>query len=508
MEEVNTNVLVDCGATGDFIDEGFVKRSKIPTRKLSQSIPVYNFNGSPNEAGSITKVTNMIMTYKGHSERILLAVMQLRKQDTILGMTWLKKHNPEIDFTISSVKLTRCSPRCCTGCQDEAREECCTSKAQAQVINACHTGPLPAFVEDADDKDDDDQVPELEGFVEYEYEEGDRIWAASIPPAPEYIRATASVSQRLAKAFQKNSSPRDYEKHIPEHICGFNDVFSKDSFDELPESKPWDHAIKLVPEANTSKGCKVYPLSVTEKKELNAFLKENLNSSRICPSKSLMASPVFFVKKKCGGLRLVQDYRLLNAMTVKNKYPLLLILELIAKLQGVKYFTKLDVRWGFNNVRIKEGDEWKAAFRTNRGLFKLLVMYFGLMNSPATFQTMLDDIFEELISKGNVVVYLDDILIFTETLEEHRAIKQRVLELMRKHKLYLKPEKCEFEKTTIEYLSVVISENCISMDPVKIAGVQEWPAPTNKKEVQSFLGLYEFLPSVHQGLLESCPPTL
>ena len=128
-----------------------------------------------------------------------------------------------------------------------------------------------------------------------------------------------------------------------------------------------------------------------------------------------MAAPVFFVKKKDGKLRLVQDYRALNAMTVKNKYPLPLIPELIAKLRGAKYFTKLD-------VRIKEGDEWKAAFQTNRGLYEPLVMFFGLTNSPATFQTMMDDIFEDLISEGVVVVYLDNILIFTETLEEHRKV--------------------------------------------------------------------------------------
>jgi len=125
-------------------------------------------------------------------------------------------------------------------------------------------------------------------------------------------------------------------------------------------------------------------------------------------------------------------------------------------------------------------------------LFEPLVMYFGLTNSPATFQTMMDDIFEELISEGNVVVYLDDILIFTDDLEQHRALERRVLELMRKHKLYLKPEKCEFQKTTIEYLGVIISHNRVSMDPVKIAGVQEWPAPMNKKEVQSFLGFTNF----------------
>jgi hypothetical protein len=201
-----------------------------------------------------------------------------------------------------------------------------------------------------------------------------------------------------------------------------------------------------------------------------------------------MASPVFFIKKKDGILRLVQDYRALNAMTIKNKYPL----PLIAKLRGTKYFTKLDVRWGFNNVRIKEGDEWKAAFRTNRGLFKSLIMFFSLTNSPAMFQMMMDEIFEDLISEGVVMVYLDNILIFMEMLEEHRAVTRRVMEVLKRHKLYLCPDKCEFEKTTIKYLRVIISHNSVAMDPVKVAGVTEWPAPTNKKEVQSSLGFTNF----------------
>jgi len=205
-----------------------------------------------------------------------------------------------------------------------------------------------------------------------------------------------------------------------------------------------------------------------------------------------MAAPVFFVKKKDGKLRLVQDYRALNTMTMKNKYPLLLIPELIAKLRRAKYFMKLDVRWGFNSVGIKEGDEWKAAFRTNCSLYEPLVMFFSLTNSPATFQTMMDDIFEDLILEGVVMVYLDDILIFTETLEEHWKITRRILELLEKHKLYLCPDKCKFEKTTIEYLRVIISHNSVVMDPVKITGVTEWPAPANKKEVQSFLRFTSF----------------
>src|SRR6266446_3410936 len=141
---------------------------------------------------------------------------------------------------------------------------------------------------------------------------------------------------------------------------------------------------------------------------------------------------------------------------------------------------------------MKEGDEWKAAFQTNGGLFEPLVMFFGLANSPAMFQTMMDDIFKELITDGVVVVYLDDILIFMETLEEHWKVTCRVLELLEKNKLYLCPDKCELKQTTVEYLRVIISHNSVAMDPVKVAGVAEWPGLTNKKEVQSFLGFTNF----------------
>ena len=177
-----------------------------------------------------------------------------------------------------------------------------------------------------------------------------------------------------------------------------------------------------------------------------------------------MASPFFFVKKKDGKLRPIQDYRKLNEMTIKNRYPLPLISELVNKLRGAKYFTKLDIRWGYNNVRIREGDEWKAAFRTNRGLFEPLVMFFSLTNSPATFQTMMNDILRELINEGKVIVYLDDILISTDNLEEHRALTKRVLKILQDNKLFLKPEKmpsCFSRALPAARLTSIIS--CCSM---------------------------------------------
>ena len=192
------------------------------------------------------------------------------------------------------------------------------------------------------------------------------------------------------------------------------------------------------------KDCKVYPLNVKEQEKLDKFLEEHLKSGWIRPSKSPCTAPFFFVKKKDGSLRPVQDYWWLNKATIKKKYPLPLIQELIDKVQEAKYFTKLNIRWRYNNVRIREGDEWKAAFQTNRGLFEPLVMYFGMCNSPTTFQLMMDMLFCELIISGKIVIYMDDILIFTQTIEEHRSIVQQVLQILANNKLSLYPKKYKF----------------------------------------------------------------
>jgi hypothetical protein len=207
-------------------------------------------------------------------------------------------------------------------------------------------------------------------------------------------------------------------------------------------------------------------------------------------SNSPLRALVFFIKKKDGKLHFVQDHRALKAITRKNRYPLPLINDLIHQLKDVHYFTMLDVRWRYNNVCIHEGNKWKAAFPTNRGLFD--VMYFGLTNSPATFQTMMNQIFQDLITEGVISMYLDDILIFTNSLEEHCRITCLVLDCMHKHKLYLQPEKYEFEKVRIEYLGIIVSHNKVEMDPVKIAGVADWLTPSNKKEVQSLVGFVNF----------------
>jgi len=172
------------------------------------------------------------------------------------------------------------------------------------------------------------------------------------------------TSQKLAEGACQSVEAQKEPFIPPDCVREFESVFAKKDFDILLEHRQWDHAIELIPGLEP-KLSKVYPLSPVEQKELDSFLEENLRTGRICLSKSPMAAPVFFIKKKDGSLQLVQDYRVLNSMTVKNKYPLPLISELVSQLCRARYFTKLDVRWGFNNVCIKPRDEWKVAFRTN-----------------------------------------------------------------------------------------------------------------------------------------------
>jgi len=280
------------------------------------------------------------------------------------------------------------------------------------------------------------------------------------------------TSQHLAEGTRCSVETQAAATSLSAYVAEFRSVFAKEDFDILPEHRKWDHAIELIPRVEP-KSSKVYPLSPLEQVKLNAFLEENLHTERIRPSKSPIAAPMFFIKKKDSLLCLVQDYHALNTITVKNRYLLPLISELISQLRGARYFTKLDVHWGFNNVCIKPGDEWKAAFCTNYGLFEPLIMFFGMTNSPATFQTMMNDVFRTVIAEGIVVVYLDNILIFTKTEEEHERAVRRVLEILTEHKLFLCLEKCEFHQKQIEYLGLVISENKVVMDPVKVARVHE-----------------------------------
>ena len=187
-----------------------------------------------------------------------------------------------------------------------------------------------------------------------------------------------------------------------------------------------------------------------------------------------------------------QDYQYLNDWMIKNSYPLPLILDIIDKLKDAKYFTEMDVWWGYNNIQIQKGNEWKAASKTNKGLFEPIVMSFKMCNSPATFQSMMDKIFTTMIDGKLVIIYMDNILIFAETKEELRQIMRMVLGKLWENNLFLKAKKCKVEKTEIEYLEMIIKEGQTTMDPIKLAGIWDWPTPTTVKQVRFSLGFGNF----------------
>ena len=189
---------------------------------------------------------------------------------------------------------------------------------------------------------------------------------------------------------------------------------------------------------------------------------------------------------------MVQDYCYLNEHTVKNNYPLPLIMQLVDKLQGMKMFTKMDLKWSYNNIHIKEGDEWRAAFLCHHGAFEPLVMFFGLYYSPSMFQIMMNEIFTDM--EDVVVIYIDDIMIFTkmDDLKKHDKIMLEVLHHLKENDLYVKPEKYTFHTIEVDFLGMIVGKDGINIDQEKVKAILDWPAPLNIKGVRSFLEIANF----------------
>jgi len=301
------------------------------------------------------------------------------------------------------------------------------------------------------------------------------------------------ASHELATQAAAGKKAKMFEEIVPKAFHSFRDVFDKAAMNGLPPKRHYDHRIRLKDEDKfEGRRAKIYPLSQDQERELDAFIDEHLAKGTIVPSEIPQALGFFFIKKKDGSLHPVQDYRFLNSHTVKNAYPLPRISDLFDQLKDTKIFTKMDIRWGYNNVRIHEADRWKAAFNTKRGLFEPTVMFFGLCNAPATFQATMNDIFADYIADGWLVIYMDDLLIFSADKTIHEERTKKVLQRLREQELSLKPEKCVFDTTEVEYLGMIIRPGEISMDKTKLDGIVNWPTLTTLKQVRSFLGFANF----------------
>ena len=268
-------------------------------------------------------------------------------------------------------------------------------------------------------------------------------------------------------------------------------MFGKKQLKRILTRKLWDHAIDVKEEFVLRKG-KVYPLSREEREEVREFMREQLRKGYIQPSKSLQMALVFFMGKKDGKKRMVQDYRYLNEWMIKNNYPLPLISDVLENIRTKKIFTKMDLRWEYNNVRIKEGDEWKAAFTMPEGSFEPTVIFFGLTNLPATFQAMMNELLRDLINTGKVAAFIDNVIIGTETEEGHDELVAEIIKRLEENDLYVKLEKCKWKVRKVGFLRVVIGPEGIKIEEEKVKGVLEWPTPKCIKDVQKFLGLANY----------------
>ncbi|KAL0159211.1 hypothetical protein M9458_042936, partial [Cirrhinus mrigala] len=277
---------------------------------------------------------------------------------------------------------------------------------------------------------------------------------------------------------------------IPHEYHDLLEAFSKVRATQLPPHRPGDCAIELMPGAVPSRG-RIFPLSQPESEAMENYIKEELAKGFIRPSTSPASAGFFFVKKKDGGLRPCIDYRSLNEITVKYRYPLPLVPPALEQLRSAKYYSKLDLRSAYNLIRIREGDEWKTAFSTTAGHYEYRVMPFGLANSPSYFQAFVNDIFRDMLNRW-VIVYIDDILIFSNTYLEHIQHVRAVLKRLIHHQLYAKEEKCLFHQEKISFLGYVISPEGVAMDETKVNAVRNWPQPKTLKELQRFLGFSNF----------------
>jgi hypothetical protein len=386
--------MVDCSASLPFLSGRFVKQHHVLMKLLPSPIMLYNIDMTENKAGTITHSAELEVRAGTHREKLCFPVTNVGLEDVVLGITWLCDHNPEIDWTAGKLSFTRCT---CSGSLQDA-------------------SPPKVPIES-------DQSEPTEPELIMPNQTTRRAWlkAGILEHVTNALYATAgyTYSQKVAEDAGHVKHKCSFEEIVPEHYRHFSKVFSDAKPERLPEHQPRDHTINLKEGALETVRAKVYPMPPNKQQELNAFLEDNMCKGYITPSKSPMALPVFFIKKKNGKLQLVQDYRKLNNITIKNRYPLPLPADIINRLSGAKYFSKFDVQWGYTNVRIKEGNKWKAAFTTSHGLFKPRVMFFGLTNSPATFQALMNTIFADLIAEGRVAVYLDDILVFSMDLEQH-----------------------------------------------------------------------------------------
>ncbi|KAL0546694.1 hypothetical protein IC582_016606 [Cucumis melo] len=422
-------VLFDSGSSHSFISSAFVSHARLEVEPLHHVLSVSTPSGEC--MLSKEKVKACQIEIAGHVIEVTLIVLDMLDFDVILGMDWLAANHASIDCSRKEVTFNPPS-------MASFKFKGGGSKSLPQVISAIRASKLLS----------------------------QGTWGI-----------LASVVDIREADVSLSSEPvvRDYPDVFPEELPG------------LPPHREVEFAIELEP-GTVPISRAPYRMAPAELKELKVQLQELLDKGFIRPSVSPWGAPVLFVKKKDGSMRLCIDYRELNKVTVKNRYPLPRIDDLFDQLQGATVFSKIDLRSGYHQLRIKDEDIPKTAFRSRYGHYEFIVMSFGLTNAPAVFMDLMNRVFREFLDTF-VIVFIDDILIYSKTEAEHEEHLRMVLQTLRDNKLYAKFSKCEFWLKQVSFLGHVVSKAGVSVDPAKIEAVTGWTRPSTVSEVRSFLGL-------------------
>ena len=460
------STLIDGGAKGDFITHQYVRRRRLRTKRAK-----FRYITLPdNHVYASTHVVPnaLIRLPDGTVVRRTLRVIPLKTFDVILGKPFLNDTNPDIDWPTNRVSFKTPSGHLCsftaTATSHHARD------AQLNLLSAQQARRIINRAARSRRAQKDTVV----GLIKLR----------------QIFSSDESTSSTL-NTTDTTSTP-DIDADIRAVLDEFSDVFVDELPNELPPKRDVDHAIELE-EGARPWSQQPYRMSLAEKQELLRQLKQLLAAGLIRPSKSPWGAPVLLVKKpRSTALRLCIDWRRLNSMTKKNRTLIPRIDDLIDEVGDAEFFTCLDLRSAYNQLRLRPGDEEKTAFRTCFGHFEFTVVSFGLCNAPGSFQTLMFNIFRPFLGRF-VCCYLDDVMIYSRTRAEHVQHIKHVLTVLRENKLYGNLEKSMFARSEVRYLGhIIMRGGKVKPDPDNIASVQNWPRPLNRKQMQGFLGLANF----------------
>lgn len=513
VNSVVAPALIDSGATGVFIHPELVHKCNANLRLKQVPREVRVIDGRIIQSGLITHEASIRLVIGEHQETVTADVTNTGRFSVILGTPWLHRHDPTIYWPQRQVDFE--SSYCQDNCMASSRNDGAFKVGETGIplVGGQDGADLGAAVPVASSSQEQvmvqnptaARVKPSQRPVQIIKGQSSRPGARRPRPvklagfrglqAPRHAFVSAAAFRLSAKdaeiyAIEISECAGSTSDSLPAEYQDLRGVFSEEASNELPNHGTSDMKIEFK-EGQEPRNTGLRPMSPAELEELRKYLEENLGKGWIRRSKSPVSAPIVFARKKDGSIRVCIDYRNLNRVTIKNRYPLPLIPELTDRLVGATIFTKLDIRQAYHRVRMALGHEFKTAFKTRYGLFEYLVMPFGLTNAPAQFQSLMQNIFSDLLDIS-VVIYLDDILIFSKNLQDHQQVVRDVLQRLQKHGLYAKESKCQFHCQSVEFLGMIVSSKGLEMCQDKVQTIKEWPVPNSVKEIQSFLGFANF----------------